>query len=861
MRSFIAFVFICLGSLSSFAQFTDDFSDGDFLNNPTWIGDTSHFSVNITSELQLDNAGQAGNSFLSTPSKAIKNGSWEFLVRFEFNPSSNNLARVYLVADTSILTVPLNGYFVQIGNTSDEVSLYRQDGTSLVELIDGQDDLVDTDPVFVKIKVNRDSLGMWSLHTDTSLSGSNFNLEGNALDTTYVSSDYVGVFCKYTTTRADKIFFDNFNISGGPYLDQIPPRLLNFTLVDQNTLSLRFNEKILAQSLDKTDFSLSGGFSSPDTLIQNGAELLLSWQNDFTNGNSFILNYSGFTDFAGNSILADSIQFNYYKAQQYDILITEIMPKPEPAVNLPEWEYVELFNNSSSNISLENWIFSDATSSKILPNVNLASGDRLIVCHEDAVALLISYGRTLGLGSFPSLNNSGDVLSIADSLGNMIHSVNYSSSWFQDPQKLKGGWSLEMIDPDFPCVGQKNWAASNSREGGTPGALNSVDDLNPDQNSPNLLKVGVDSPTKVILLFDEQLALLPAENAANYKIEPGSNLITSAKLGGDNLNEVELTLGQTLIEKTTYEITVSNLEDCSGNPMPVSQFSRLGLASKPLPGEILINEILFDAKSGSNDFLEIYNNSDKIVRLDQILVVRKDPSGQLQESDKVSESPLLLFPFEYLAVSDDVIDLKRHFPMAPDSSLLQSNVPSFPVDEAIVELQTLSLEMIDAFHYRSDMHYQLLSSKKGVSLERIRFDAPTMDEANWFSAAEEHGFGTPGYKNSQFRQATDMKLDLLLANKTVTPNGDGVDDILLVDYTTSKLGHTGSAYIYDASGNLIKILFRNRNLGSTGQIVWDGLSDNYQQVRTGPYIFLFESFNLEGNVKTFKEGFLIDLLH
>ena len=59
-----------------FAQFTDDFSDGDFTNNPVWGGNINNFEVNNT-QLHLSDA-ITNTSFLTTESKSIMNGFWEF---------------------------------------------------------------------------------------------------------------------------------------------------------------------------------------------------------------------------------------------------------------------------------------------------------------------------------------------------------------------------------------------------------------------------------------------------------------------------------------------------------------------------------------------------------------------------------------------------------------------------------------------------------------------------------------------------------------------------------------------------------------------------------------------------------------
>ena len=48
--------FLALLPAFLFAQVSDNFADGDLTNNPVWLGDAAHFTVNSESQLQL-NAG------------------------------------------------------------------------------------------------------------------------------------------------------------------------------------------------------------------------------------------------------------------------------------------------------------------------------------------------------------------------------------------------------------------------------------------------------------------------------------------------------------------------------------------------------------------------------------------------------------------------------------------------------------------------------------------------------------------------------------------------------------------------------------------------------------------------------------
>ncbi|HLU85611.1 MAG TPA: hypothetical protein VKZ45_09050, partial [Vicingaceae bacterium] len=80
MTRFIFLILFALASTVSYAQFTDDFSDGDFSANPTWSGDTNNFDVNGAFQFQLNAPAVNDVMYASTPSSSINNAVWEFYV-------------------------------------------------------------------------------------------------------------------------------------------------------------------------------------------------------------------------------------------------------------------------------------------------------------------------------------------------------------------------------------------------------------------------------------------------------------------------------------------------------------------------------------------------------------------------------------------------------------------------------------------------------------------------------------------------------------------------------------------------------------------------------------------------------------
>ena len=95
-----------VGLLTGFAQLTDNFTDGDFTNSPSWNGDGGLFTI-ASGELNSQSPG-AATYYLSTPSALASDAQWEFFIDLQFATSGANFVDVYLMSDATDLNTTSN---------------------------------------------------------------------------------------------------------------------------------------------------------------------------------------------------------------------------------------------------------------------------------------------------------------------------------------------------------------------------------------------------------------------------------------------------------------------------------------------------------------------------------------------------------------------------------------------------------------------------------------------------------------------------------------------------------------------------------------------------------------------------------
>ena len=537
----------------------------------------------------------------------------------------------------------------------------------------------------------------------------------------------------------------------------------------------------------------------------------------------------------------------------YDVVIGEIMADPSPQVGLPNNEWIELKNTTSAPINLQNWRIGDATGqSGPMPGFILQPDSFVIVCTGSAVAAMSAFGTTISVTSFPSLDNDGDQLFLRAANGRTIHAVAYSSAWYQNELKKEGGWTLEMVDTKSPCAGISNWKASTNTTGGTPGKKNSVDAVNNDAAAPQLKRAYTTDNTTIILVFDEPVDSLIGATLSNYFIDGGLTLINATSLA-PLFNMVQLRTGSALAANTVYTITASNIRDCKGNSIGTANKARVGLPTDAASGEWIINEILFNPRSNAFDYVEFYNNSNKIFDASKLYIANRNSSGVVSSIKALSPVPFYVFPGDHIVETEDAASLSLQYLVKnPDNVLIISSPPSFPDDEGTVVALNFQGNGIDEVKYKDDWHFKLIDNAEGVALERIDPNAPSQDPANWTSAASTAGYGTPTYQNSQYKRIQSINATIEITPKVFSPDNDGREDIATIQYAVTEPGYVANITIFDPSGRPVRNLVRNGTMGLNGYWNWDGLDDKGLKLPVGTYVVFTEIFNLQGKKQQFK---------
>ena len=363
------------------------------------------------------------------------------------------------------------------------------------------------------------------------------------------------------------------------------------------------------------------------------------------------------------------------------------------------------------------------------------------------------------------------------------------------------------------------------------------------------------SDNQLQIKFSETVDYTTGTDAQNYYIDNQIGYPSYVVRSADDPSIVFLQFDNHFENGQTYTLQIENVKDINGNVMHPASFQITYY--KAMPNDIVINEILFNPYPNCVDYVELYNRCPYPINLKDLRIAKRDDNDSIVSVYRISDDNLMFNPGEYLVLTTDTANVKHTYPNHGEFFVQVDNMPSMPDDEGNILILNDKDSILDEFHYSEDFHFALISDPEGVALERVNPNLPTQDTANWHSAAQSVGFGTPGLKNSQYHDTTNVSGEINLEPSTFSPDNDGFDDVLYIYYNFDKPGYYADVLIFNKNGQLIKYLVKDELIEQKGYWTWDGLDGKGRKAKVGIYVVFVKIFDDQGNVKAFKKACVV----
>ena len=547
---------------------------------------------------------------------------------------------------------------------------------------------------------------------------------------------------------------------------------------------------------------------------------------------AFEIRFTNLISERGDTISEFAATYYYHQPKPFDLVVSEIMFDPVPAIKLPETEYVELYNRSSFPLFLADITLQIGSRFYQLPPFTLQAQHFLLIysgAKSNPFSALINSVNVSSL----ALTNSGNTIRLWHE-STIIGQTDYCPLWHSGEFKADGGWSVERRDLNNP-EDAANWQSSESEKGGTPGVLNSVNKSVSNQNTPTVQRVFVTDTGTIEIEFSELVQVSESEQVlVDEKVaafDVSQNWVRTICI--DALVEIDTANSVTL--------KVDGFYDLFGDPMEAYSVS----VSKPVTpraGMLVINEMMFNPKEGGCEYVEIYNPTAFTVDLSDVCMAKPTLSDSPGTAYSLAETSTMLGPNAFALFIDGANLASTSFDLTEEVLVLSPKTyPALPNDAASLMLITKSGTLIDSVYYSNKYHFDLLADEKGVALERINPLLSGAVASNWHSASLLAGFGTPGRLNSQSCLADGADDNgIRLSCKVISPNNDGTDDYTVLYLGEACAGEFMNVKVLDSNGVVVSALLEHALVGKSDELVWHGTDDFNAKLHTGLYLIMVE---------------------
>jgi hypothetical protein len=594
---------------------------------------------------------------------------------------------------------------------------------------------------------------------------------------------------------------------------QSMPQVLN-AIASNDTVTILFDRNIEASN----SFNLSSITfepSIPFSIVQVGNDSLLINTMALDAIFNYRLRISEIMDCLGNFI-DTTIQIEIAKLPvKGDIIITEVMADPTPNEVLPEIEYLELYNTQDFPLLLNTLSINGIK----LNTHYILSPKSYVLLAKNADAFGVKNAVSVpGFSSTFLTNSEKNIVLKNDYTSEIVTQLTYSNTWHNSDMEKAGGVSLELTLLNLKCYNSSlYWKSSASAYGGTPGAQNSVSNHSAHSTQPTLVHY---HNSRLSLAFSCPVSL----DSIDLSFQESLDSIYLS----DNEHLLHLKLLDELpTEERNYEVSV---KQCN-NLERIHYSELLKRPETPRKGDLLTNEILYDAGPNQNEFIELYNPTSKYLSLYNL---RYSLSSQFGILDSVG---VLLRPKDYLLLASDT---SRFSGFSHKNELVYYpffQLPNLPNQGLEFSLISGNNDTIDFINVSDDLHYPLLINTTGVALERI-YD-PNLNEPSFISAPQSYGHASPGLQNAAHGSDINIQNNLTLSDTYLSANGDGHNDHITITYTNNAL-ETINLTVYDRLGFEIKNLAKNYIHSATSSFVWIGDNNSMQLTEAGIYIIVLD---------------------
>ncbi|MEG1587567.1 MAG: lamin tail domain-containing protein, partial [Bacteroidales bacterium] len=733
-------------------------------------------------------------------------------IQLDFNPSSNNYVRIYILADRQDLTGPLNGYFIQAGGKADELALYKQTGLDLTQVIYIPNRLIAKNINEIIIHVNRTS-DTWTLASRLN-SESKMRTEGTAKDPDPILSKpgYLGPVCMYSKTNAKKIHFykiQNNDCENTPTDPPVVPPAENDTvyigkedlvadsdkpleidsvrITSAKKILLFFNRPIHISRatilISPKGYTLQAAPTqfkhiihaqiTPD--LEKGIRYSLLWHNIYSL-DEVLLPYTPFSFLYPEDITPEKPEPPVdpsdpeppvdpepptdpelpepsagSPANFGDVIISEIMANPKGLTSLPEVEYIELLNKTKTPLTLKKCTFWYSDKKVEIPDTIIAPGQYVILCHASKSGLFGKSVPTVGVTSFPVLANTGKLIYLENPQGVLLHWIEYSDKWYGSTKAKEGGFSLEMIDSDFLYSSAENWHASTAGDGGTPGKANSIEQKNPDLEPLYLTGHSVTGENEYSLCFSKSVDLISVEQA----LDQSGYRIKIKPLDYPKNMQISFSAETDNIPEY-HPVSLPDVSCIDGIVMLGRGELLFGKSAKMQERSVCVNELMLRPLKDDIPFIELLNISEELLDLSDLYIAMLNADSTVSTLLPITTESVLWEPGCYALLCTDPLNTIRRYDYHGTPQLVRiSSFPKLDPETGRMALTDASGKIIESVYLRKTMYQSVQGSLAGISLERKDPEKDALIVGNWTPGHHSTGFATPGYANFADTEITD----------------------------------------------------------------------------------------------------------